>query len=168
MAKENYKFCLEQVLKYEGGFSDHKDDPGGATMKGITQRVYDDWRKRNGKPSQSVRNISQQEVEAIYRREYWDRVRGDDLPSGLDMAVFDFAVNSGVKRASTFLQKIVGVAQDGIIGPATISAARTYIAKKLTDDRLTFMRRLSTWQTFGSGWSHRINDVRRQIETLCK
>ena len=166
--KENYDFILKQVLKYEGGYSDHKDDPGGATMKGITQAVYDSWRKTNNLPVQSVRNISDSEVAAIYRNLYWDKIRGDDLPSGIDMAVMDYAVNSGVSKAAKTLQGIVGVTQDGVIGPATIQAAKTYVAMAVTNKRLAFMQSLSIWPTFGKGWAARIADVKNQIIALTK
>lgn len=166
--KENYDFCLQQVLKYEGGYSNHKLDPGGSTMRGVTQDVYDGWRKSHNQAVQSVKNISNDELQGIYRQLYWDKIRGDDLPSGLDLAVFDFAVNSGVSRASKYLQSIVGTPQDGIIGPVTIQAAKMYVAQALTDKRLGFMKSLSIWPTFGKGWQARINDVKKQIAGLVK
>jgi len=166
--KENYPQALKQVLKYEGGFSNHPNDPGGATMKGITQAVYDAWQRKNGLPTQSVRNISDAAVAAIYRQEYWDRIRGDDLPDGVDFAVFDFAVNSGVSRAAKYLQAVVGVTQDGQIGPQTIQATKTYVAMAVTNKRLAFMQSLSIWSTFGKGWSARIADVKNQILALTK
>jgi len=166
--KENYPQALKQVLKYEGGYSDHKNDPGGPTMKGITQAVYDAWQKKNGLPTQSVRNISDAAVAAIYKQQYWDAISGDDLPSGVDFAVFDFAVNSGVSRAAKYLQAVVGVTQDGQIGPATIQATKTYVAMAVTNKRLAFMQSLSIWSTFGKGWSARIADVKNQILALTK
>ena len=166
--KENYPFCLQQVLKYEGGYSNHPADPGGATMRGVTQDVYDGWRKAHNQSTQSVKNISNDEIQGIYRQLYWDRIRGDDLPSGVDLAVFDFAVNSGVSRASKYLQGVVGVPQDGIIGPQTIQATKTYVAMAVTNKRLSFMQSLSIWPTFGKGWQNRINDVKKQIASLVK
>lgn len=166
--KENYAKCLAQVLKYEGGFSDHPQDPGGATMRGVTQAVYDAWRKKNNQPIQSVRYINDTEIGAIYRQEYWDRISGDDLPSGIDFAVFDYAVNSGVSRAAKTLQAVVGVTQDGQIGPQTIQAAKTYVAMTVTNKRLAFMQSLSIWSTFGKGWAARIADVKNQILALTK
>jgi len=166
--KENYAFCLQQVLKYEGGYVNHPQDPGGPTNKGVTQDVYDGWRKAHNQPTQSVKNISMDEVQGIYRQLYWDKIRGDDLPDGVDMAVFDFAVNSGVSRASKYLQTIVGAPQDGIIGPQTIQATKDYVAMALTNKRLSFMQSLSIWPTFGKGWGARINDVKKQILALTK
>jgi lysozyme family protein len=115
-----------------------------------------------------VRSISDDEVAAIYRQEYWDRISGDSLPSGIDFAVFDYAVNSGVSRAAKTLQSVVGVTQDGVIGPATIQAAKTYVAMTVTNRRLAFMQSLSIWSTFGKGWSARIADVKNQILALTK
>jgi lysozyme family protein len=166
--KENYAQALKQVLKYEGGYVDHPKDPGGPTNKGITQAVYDAWRKKSGLPVQSVRSINDSEVAAIYRQEYWDRISGDLLPSGVDFAVFDFAVNSGVSRAAKYLQTVVGVTQDGQIGPATIQATKAYVAMAVTNKRLSFMQGLSIWSTFGKGWSARIADVKNQILALTK
>jgi lysozyme family protein len=164
--KENYAQALKQVLKYEGGYVDHPKDPGGPTNKGVTQAVYDSWQKSQNLPTQSVRNISDATVAAIYKQQYWDRIRGDDLPAGVDFAVFDFAVNSGVSRAAKTLQAVVGVTQDGVIGPATIQATKTYVAMAVTNKRLAFMQSLSIWSTFGKGWSARIADVKAQIIAL--
>ena len=166
--KENYPQALKQVLKYEGGYVDHPKDPGGPTNKGVTQAVYDNWRKSQNLPTQSVRAIADSEVAAIYKNLYWDRVSGDLLPSGVDFAVFDFAVNSGVSRAAKMLQSVVGVTQDGQIGPATILATKTYVAMSITNRRLAFMQSLSIWSTFGKGWSARIADVKAQIIALVK
>jgi lysozyme family protein len=166
--KENYAKCLAQVLKYEGGYVDHPRDPGGPTNKGITQAVYDAWQKSQNLPTQSVRNISDATVAAIYKQQYWDRISGDDLPAGVDFAVFDYAVNSGVSRAAKTLQAVVGVTQDGVIGPATIQATKTYVAMSVTNKRLAFMQSLSIWSTFGKGWSARIADVKAQIIALVK
>lgn len=155
---------LPLILKHEGGHVDHPKDPGGATNKGIIQRTYDSWRDRQGKPRQSVRLISDDEVAAIYRRDYWDEVKGDDLPAGVDYCVFDFAVNSGIDRASRYLQAAVGANQDGKIGPATIAAAKAREAHIIIDDicdrRMAFLRGLKHWPTFGRGWTSRVEDVR--------
>jgi lysozyme family protein len=166
--KENYAQSLKQVLKYEGGYVDHPQDPGGPTNKGVTQAVYDSWRKSQNLPIQSVRNIADSEVAAIYKNLYWDRISGDSLPTGVDFAVFDFAVNSGVDRAAKYLQAVVGVTQDGQIGPATIQATKDYVAMAVTNKRLAFMKSLAIWPTFGKGWGARIADVKNQILALTK
>jgi len=166
--KENYAQALKQVLKYEGGKVDDPRDPGGRTAFGVTQDTYNAWRKKQNLPTADVFTISQNEVAAIYRQEYWDRIHGDDLPSGVDFAVFDFAVNSGVSRAAKYLQAVVGVTQDGQIGPATIQATKAYVAMAVTNKRLSFMQSLAIWSTFGKGWSARIADVKNQILALTK
>ena len=159
----NFDKSLELVLKHEGGFSDHPSDPGGKTMKGVTQAVYDAYRKTRARPVQSVKFITDDEVKAIYRFQYWDRVQGDLLPAGLDYAVFDFAVNSGVGRASKYLQAVVGTPQDGVIGARTLAAIQspTNAINALCDRRMSFLRNLRTFLTFGKGWTRRVTDVRK-------
>ncbi len=162
----NFGDSLEAVLAHEGGWANHPRDPGGATMRGVTQRVYDAYRRRRRLPVRSVRSITTPELHAIYRRQYWDVVRGDELPAGVDLAVFDAAVNSGPVRAAKWLQRAVGVTADGVIGLVTLGAtteqplART--VHRICDDRLHFLRGLTTWRTFGKGWSRRVAAVRQQ------
>jgi lysozyme family protein len=166
--KQNYKTSLAAVLKYEGGYVNNPNDPGGATNKGITQGTYNYWRKKNGLPIQSVKNISQSEVEAIYKKDYWDAIRGDDLPSGLDLATFDFAVNSGVGKASKSLEAVLKRPQDGKINDADIQAAfkQPNAWKDLCNTRLGFLKRLSTWKFFGKGWGSRVADVKIKAAQL--
>jgi lysozyme family protein len=169
MAASNYARCLKTTLRYEGGYVNHPKDPGGATNKGVTQAVYDAWRVQHAQPKRSVRSITDEEVAAIYRRKYWDAVKGDDLPVGVDMAVFDFAVNSGVSRAVKYLQQIVGVQADGVMGPKTLAAvkaSKSDVAAELNANRLAFMRRLSTWSTFGRGWSARMADISSVVDRM--
>lgn len=158
--RENYFLAKKWMLVHEGGFVDHPKDPGGATNLGVTQRVYDAYRSRHGIPTRSVSKITDQEVGDIYRKQYWDAVRGDDLPAGVDYAVFDFAVNSGPSRAIKELQKVLGVTADGIIGQVTLSAAEgaiaTHVVNALCHNRLAFMKRLKHWGTFGKGWTRRV------------
>lgn len=141
-------------------------------MKGVTQATYNGWRSRQGLPAQSVKNISQSEIEAIYKRDYWDAIKGDQLPSGVDYAAFDLAVNSGVSRSSRMLQECVGVQVDGSIGPKTlaaVSSAEAYLViEKLCDARLRFLKSLKTWPTFGKGWSTRVSDVRLKARRMAK
>lgn len=166
--QSNYKTCLATILKYEGGYVNNPRDPGGATNKGVTQKVYDSWRKKQGLSTQPVKNISQSEVESIYKNNYWDVIKGDDLPSGLDLAVFDYAVNSGPGRATKQLQKILGVPQTGVMNAATVDAARKNpnAWAALCAERLAFMKGLDTWSTFGRGWEARVNDVRKKSAAL--
>ena len=165
--KDNYDAALKATLRYEGGKVDDPRDPGGRTAFGVTQNTYNAWRTKHGLSQKDVFQIADSEVAAIYRQEYWDKIRGDDLPDGLDFAVFDFAVNSGVSRASKYLQSMVGVTQDGVIGPKTVAAAKAYLGVRLTDMRLGFLKGLPTWGTFGRGWANRINDVYSVVRDLC-
>lgn len=158
----NFEHCLDLVLKHEGGYVNHPKDPGGETNRGVTKAVYDAYRKTRGRPIQSVKFITDDEIKAIYKFQYWDRVQGDLLPSGVDYAVFDFAVNSGVGRASKYLQAVVGTAQDGVIGARTLAAidSPTRVINALCDRRMSFLRNLRTFMTFGKGWTRRVVDVR--------
>jgi lysozyme family protein len=161
--KANFDKSLALVLVHEGGYVNHPKDPGGATNRGVTQAVYDAYRKTRGKAGQSVKFITDEEVNAIYKFQYWDRVQGDLLPAGLDYAVFDFAVNSGVGRASKYLQAVLGVAQDGQIGARTLAAITnpSNAINALCDRRMSFLRNLRTFLTFGKGWTRRVTDVRK-------
>ena len=162
--KTNYPASLAAVLKHEGGYSNNPKDPGGATMKGVTQAVYDAYRKRHGIPTAAVKGIDDRELQAIYKQQYWDIVRGDDLPSGLDYCVFDFAVNSGPGKSVEYLQSALGVKTDGVMGNITLHAADTTDARKtineVCDRRLAFLKRLKIWSEFGKGWSARVAGVR--------
>jgi len=169
---DTFPEALRLVLVHEGGFSNHPKDPGGATNKGVTQAVYDAYRARGGQPKRSVRSITAAEVEAIYRREYWDKVKADQLPAGVDYCVFDFAVNSGVSRAARYLQRAVGVAQDGKIGPVTLAAVARVSPPSLIDricnERMAFLRGLKTFATFGKGWTRRVTDVRAHAKGMAR
>ncbi len=160
---ENLDRALTLVLKHEGGYVDHPKDPGGATNKGVTIATF----KRYVNPAGTVddlKKLTDTQARTVFERQYWDAIRGNQLPSGLDYAVFDFAVNSGPKRAAQFLQKIVGVEPDGVIGPETLKAVAAYGDTRLAITNLCVMRLdwlegLKTWTTFGKGWEKRVNDV---------
>ena len=160
----NFTRCLPEILRHEGGWADHPADPGGATMKGITIGTYAQWKGRKVTKAE-LRAISAAEVAAIYKRNYWDKVRGDDLPAGLDLVAFDAAVNSGPSRGAKWLQQAIGVTADGKVGPETIKAAwkvdAAYTVGRALDIRLAFLRSLKTWGTFGKGWSRRVAGVRK-------
>jgi lysozyme family protein len=121
---------------------------------------------------EELRNISDADLRAIYRRKYWDVVNGDDLPAGLDFVAFDAAVNSGPSRGARWLQLALGVSADGKIGPVTIAAARAANAElaidRACDERLAFLQRLKTWPTFGRGWGRRVADVRRVAKDMAQ
>lgn len=171
MTAANYEACHAKVLSYEGGYSNHPEDPGGVTLEGVTQAVYDSFRERKGLPrkalSASMRNTTEwtSERREIYRVRYWDALRCDELPAGIDLALFDYGVNSGVGRAAKILQRVLDVAEDGVIGPRTLDAAKraapTVIVIALCDERLSFLRSLHTWRVFGRGWGRRVADVKQ-------
>lgn len=144
MAAASYAAALEFTLKFEGGYVNHPKDPGGATNYGVTQATYNRHRASKGLGPQAVRKITIAEVREIYRKGYWNAVKGDLQPAGVDAAVFDFGVNSGPARALKYLARAM---------PAGDAAA---VAKKLCRDRLAFVRGLKTWSTFGKGWLRRI------------
>lgn len=161
MAKGRFSAVLPITLKHEGGFVNHPRDPGGATNKGITIGTFRQYRP--GATVADLRAISDADVEMIYRKGYWNPVSGDFLPAGVDLSVFDYAVNSGVSRASRALQSVVGVKQDGKIGPNTLSstvvAGGDVVIKRLSAQRMGFLRGLKIWDTFGRGWTRRVADV---------
>lgn len=159
----NFDRSLSAVLKHEGGYVDHPNDPGGATNLGITIGTLSGWLGRKATKAE-VKALTVDKAAPIYRKNYWDAVRGDDMPAGLDYALFDYAVNSGPSRAVITLQTILGVAPDGKMGPITLAAAGKFGAANLVNElcvhRLAFLERLSTWPTFGKGWASRVNGVR--------
>jgi len=167
--RDNFERCLSVTLRWEGGWSDHPDDPGGATMKGITIGTYSGWKGRRVTKDE-LRAITDDEVRTIYRRKYWDAVRGDDLPAGLDLVAFDGAVNSGPARGARWLQQALDVPADGRIGPVTLGAARGANAIDAITAacriRLAFLRGLRTWGTFGRGWENRVRDVERSAHEM--
>jgi len=160
----NFFKSLEMVLHHEGGFVDHKDDPGGATNKGITHKTYADFLGRPLEDVNELKNIPEDHIQLIYKKGYWDKIKGDELPSGLDFCVFDWAVNSGPGRAAKALQKAVMVSQDGVIGPMTLEAVKEYdsavLIESITGYREEFYRNLSTFETFGKGWLRRTKETR--------
>lgn len=165
--RRNFERALELVLAQEGGYVDHPLDPGGATKFGVTRRTLAAWRGVSPwrkLPKREVRALTAAEAGAIYRAEYWDAVRGDELPGGVDYAVFDYAVNSGIARAAKALQRAAEARADGMVGGMTLRAVRQYdprtLIHRLCERRLSFLRRLGTWRAFGRGWSNRVNGVR--------
>ncbi len=164
MAASSYAEALRRLLISEGGNDDDPRDPGGRTSRGIIQTEWNRWRLTHpGLPS-DVWAAPQSEVVAIYKQWYWDKLRCDDLPPGVDYAIFDYGVNSGISRAAKVLQRLVGVTVDGEIGDQTVAYTRVRDPKVLVsaicDERIKFLRGLSTWGTYGRGWTTRVNGVR--------
>jgi lysozyme family protein len=167
--KSNFEDCLARVLASEGGFVNHPSDPGGMTNLGCTKVV---WEEFVGHPvsEADMRALTPEMVAPLYRRKYWDKVSGDQLPKGLDYAVFDAAINSGPGRAAKWLQEVAGVPADGAIGLKTLAAVAEFTPTTLiahyNDKRLQFLESLPTWGTFGKGWGNRVAHVQSVASML--
>lgn len=146
MASGNFAACHTITAKWEGGWSDHPADPGGKTMYGITQATFNAWRRSRGRAQGSVRSISRSEAEDIYRTDYWNAIRAEQLPAGVDLAGYDYAVNSGPSRSLKAL------------GRAYRAEPAAHV-KALCAARLAFVRALGTFKVFGKGWTRRIADI---------
>jgi lysozyme family protein len=144
--KSNYETCQAITLKWEGGDSDNKADPGGKTRWGVTQVRYDEFRKSKGFPAKSVFTMDHSEMLEIYKTGYWDAVSGDTLPLGVDLAVWDYGVNSGPARANSTLR-------------AVKSTDAVAVVKELCAKRMSFLQGLKTFKSFGKGWSNRVADI---------
>lgn len=163
---DNFSPSVKLVLKSEGKFSTDFNDPGNWTygkvgkgdMKGTKYGI-----SAAAWPLLDIQNLTALQAVEIYKKHYWDEIKGDDLPLGLDYFMFDFAVNSGVNRASMYLQEAVGATQDGIIGNKTLERVRQQdelnIIIDMALDRLLFMRSLSAWSSQGNGWTNRMKHV---------
>jgi lysozyme family protein len=161
--KSNFDKCLVMLLEHEGGYVNNVNDRGGMTNLGVTRRVYEDWIDRPV-TEQEMRDLTPDDVAPIYKKNYWDRVKGDQLPSGLDWCAFDWAVNSGSGRPAKAIQRAVGATQDGAIGNQTLGLIAEKDPKFIIDYvytvRQAFYESLDDYKHFGRGWS------RRNTETL--
>lgn len=160
---DRFAACLAETLRWEGGFSHVREDPGGPTMRGVTQRVYDGWRDGQGLPRRPVREIERAEWEAIYRRNYWDAVRAGELPAGIDLCAWDMAVIAGPVQAIRSLQRVLGVKADGHLGAATMGALQRRepgeLIRAYVEERRRFHRSLPTFWRFGKGWLSRCDGI---------
>ncbi len=160
--QKNYDKCLETILHHEGGYVNHPKDPGGETNLGATKRVYEEW---GG--TKDMKDLQVSDVAPIYKKNYWDKMKGDDLPGGLDLCVFDFGVNAGPGRAAKYLQKMIGTVVDGGIGPNTLAKLDSYVKEhtiqetieKYQSMRQEYYESLSTFSTFGKGWTRRVEET---------
>ncbi len=164
--KETRTQAMSYVYQDEGGYSNDPGDPGGPTNYGITiidARKY--WKP--DATAQDVRNMPKSVAEDIYNKHYLSPLRYDDLPAGVDYAVLDYGINSGISRSAKVLQHIVGVNQDGVIGPNTLAAIHSsgrssdYLVNRIYDERLAFLQSLHTWSIFGKGWGSRCTRGRK-------
>ena len=159
---KKFSEALEVILHHEGGYVNHPKDPGGETNLGVTKRVYEDFGGEK-----EMKDLTKADVEPIYKKNYWDRVKGDDLPEGLDLCIFDFAVNAGPGRAAKFIQRLVNTTVDGGIGPNTLKCINDHVEHygvsttidQYQSERQNYYEGLSTFETFGRGWTRRVNEV---------
>lgn len=168
--------CLTFVLKREGGYSNHAEDHGGATNKGITQVTYDEWRIRNGLPRNPVSGISGEEVSAIYAAGYWRPSGADRVNDPLDLVLFDSAIQHGAGRAAKWLQRVVGTLPDGQIGQKTLDAVAAFAGRNgmalLVDDYLAIrdgfyheiVENDRSQAVFLGGWMHRMAALRQAFK----
>jgi lysozyme family protein len=171
MAISNFDRSFSLTLRHEGGYVDHPKDPGGATNLGVTIGTLS---AHLGRPATKaeVKALTPSAVSPIYRSGYWNKVKGDALPLGVDFAVYDYAVNSGPKRAIIALQRALEVADDGKLGPITLAKATAanplLLCTKICSERLSFLRKLSTWSTFGKGWTRRVVGVEQEAVRMAR
>lgn len=149
----NFEQAFDLLIGHEGGYVNHANDPGGETKFGISKRSY---------PNIDIAALTLAEAKAIYRRDFWDRAKMDDLPPRARFDIFDAAVNHGIGTAIRLAQRAVGVADDGWVGPHTIGTIRgiheaVFIAR-FNAERIRFWTSLSTWPSFGRGWARRAAD----------
>lgn len=161
--KANFDRCLALLFGDEGGYANDPHDNGGPTNFGITQKVLNEWRAEHGVPTEPVRGIKRAEAADIYRAEFWNAVRGDDLPAGVDYLVFDGGVHSGPARSVRWLQQMLGTKADGAIGPVTLAAAgeapAVAIIRGIQTLRMAFLRDHEDWPVYKNGWTTRVDSV---------
>lgn len=161
----NWKRSFDLLLQSEGGYADHPSDPGGRTNLGVTQVAWESYVGRSSNEKE-MRALTREMVEPLYKRKYWDACRCDELPTGIDYLIFDFAVNAGVGRSVKTLQQSLGVIVDGAIGTITLRVANTEnpieIINKFSSAKEVFYRSLPTFAVFGGGWLNRVDRVKNE------
>jgi len=170
MSASAYDEALRRLLAHEGGYVNHPSDPGGPTNFGITLADYRRYRKPDATVA-DVRAMKVDEAKAIYRAKYWNAQRCDELPAGVDYSIFDYGVNSGVGRSGKVLRRVVGLSDktstvtDEVLGAVAKRDPKALVAA-INDERLAFLKHLSTWPVFGAGWSRRVAEVRSISQRL--
>jgi len=161
--QSNWDNSFKLMLKSEGGFVNHPSDPGGMTNLGVTKATWENWVGRESDEAE-MRGLTPEKVEPLYKKKFWDAVRGDELPVGLDYLAFDFAVNAGPGRSIKIMQSAVGVTPDGGFGPMTMAAVQAVdpveLIERFSQAKEDFYRSLNTFSTFGKGWLNRVADVK--------
>jgi lysozyme family protein len=175
MASGNFSNCLKVILHHEGGFVNHPRDPGGMTNLGVTKKVYEEW--IGYQVSEAImRKLTPALVSPLYKKRYWDVMKCDGIPRGLDLCVFDFGVNAGTNRSIRYLQRLIGVKEDGIFGPAsfkaltfkTVELGANELIDSFQDARRSYYRKLNTFDTFGRGWLRRVDEVEQSAKEMVK
>lgn len=175
MAVGNFPKCLKVILKHEGGFVNHPADPGGMTNLGVTKKVYEEW--IGHKVSEAImRKLTPELVSPLYKKNYWDALKCDGIPAGLDLCVFDFGVNAGTGRSARYLQRLIGAKEDGVIGPATLRSltfktvelGTSEMIDRFQEARRCYYRKLATFQTFGRGWLRRVDEVETEAKSMVR
>ena len=165
----NWPTSLALMLKSEGHFVNHPSDPGGMTNLGVTKKAWEAYVGRQVDEAE-MRALTPEIVAPFYKARYWDACKCDQLPLGVDYAVFDFAVNAGVSRASKTMQAALGTAADGIVGPATIGVAVNAdpdeFLEKFSAAKEQFYRNLPTFEHFGKGWLRRVAEVKQAADGM--
>ena len=164
-----FLLSLQFTLKWEGGLSDHPNDHGGLTYRGVTQDTCNQWCQLTGQRYRSCASLLQTDIERIYKDMYWDRVKGDSLPWPLSLAVFDCAVHSGPSRSIKLLQRACGIVEDGIIGPVTLASAGVIDPLKVVETRRAFLKYLiekdPSQEDFRDGWMNRLDDLAKLLRS---
>jgi len=165
----NWQKSFELMLKSEGGYVNNPADPGGMTNLGVTKATWENWVGRASDEAE-MRSLTPEKVEPLYKKKFFDAVRGDELPVGLDYLLFDFAVNAGAGRSIKTLQSAIGVTPDGGFGPMTMAAVQAIDPKELIERfsqaKEDFYRSLPTFATFGRGWLNRVADVKLKATSM--
>ena len=167
--QSNWLNAFALMLKSEGGYVNNPADPGGMTNLGVTKATWENWVGRESDEAE-MRGLIPEKVEPLYKKKYWDAVRSDELPVGLDYLLFDFAVNAGAGRAIKTLQTAVGVTPDGGFGPMTMAAVQAVdpveLIERFSQAKEDFYRSLNTFATFGKGWLNRVADVKQHATSM--
>jgi len=164
-----FEYAMRLLLRHEGGFVHHPQDPGGMTNLGVTKAV---WDAHTGKDASEadMRALTPEAVQPVYKARYWDAIHGDALPHGVDYCLFDCAVNSGPGRAIKLAQYVLHQKVDGSLGPKTLAAIHEADPVEFIEDysqrRLDFLKSLPTWATFGGGWSRRVGEVEIEAKRI--
>lgn len=167
-----FEHAMRLLLRHEGGFVNHPKDPGGMTNLGVTKRAWTAY-VGHAVSEEDMRALTPERVKTFYKSLYWDAVKADDLPSGLDHCLFDTCVNSGPSRAIILLQEILGVVADGKIGPHTLDVIHKQevngdLIAHYCANRLNFLKSLPTWGTFGNGWKKRVLALEAEATAMSK